>query len=301
LTNEKNAVSGVQGDAERTALLESIEELMRPLMRSVLKFGLTHADLVEVVRGLYISAVRDQLVEQARPVTVARLALMAGVTRSEAENIIENKKRRRLARIENTSRVDRLSQLLSIWHDDARFSTPYGAPLDLSLSPERSFKTFDDLLAASTIELDRETVLDELVTAGCIEVHEDKFVRCINRTFIPSGVDVSGISRLGRFVGALNATITHNLLRTSNEPSYYERVFVTDSLVTPAYRDEMLGFLREEGQVFFDKLCRWSNEKEEPFKDSKGKRYGVGVYFYEDTKSGAATGGVEPIDLVGNG
>ena len=64
---------------------------MRPLMRTVLKFCLGHADLVEVVRGLYISAVRDQMVEQSRPVTVARLALMAGVTRTEAENIIENK------------------------------------------------------------------------------------------------------------------------------------------------------------------------------------------------------------------
>ena len=68
-------MTAADGSAERTALLESIEELMRPLMRSVLKFGLTHADLVEVVRGLYIAAVRDQLVEQSRPVTVARQRL----------------------------------------------------------------------------------------------------------------------------------------------------------------------------------------------------------------------------------
>lgn len=294
-------MTGVEGDAERTALLESIEELLQPLMRSVLKFGLTHADLVEVVRGLYISAVRDQLVEQSRPVTVARLALMAGVTRSEAENIIENKRRRRLARVENTGRVDRLSLLLTVWHDDSRFSTPYGAPLDLSLSPERSFKTFDELVSAAAIGLDRETVLDELVTAGCVEIHEDKFVRCINRTFIPSGVDVTGISRLGRFVGALNATITHNLLRSSDEPSYFERIFVSDAQVNLAYRDQLLSFLREEGQVFLDKLCRWSLEKEESLKDPEGRRYGVGVYFYEDTKSTGATNGVEIVDLVGAG
>jgi hypothetical protein len=297
-------VSGVDGDAERTALLESIEELLQPLMRSVLKFGLSHADLIAVVRGLYITAVRDQLVEQCRPVTVARLALMAGVTRGEAERIIENKKSRRLARLDNTNRVDRLSLLLTIWHDDSRFSTPYGAPLDLSLAPERSFKTFDELLAASTIGLDRETVLDELVAAGCIEIHEDKFVRCLNRTFIPTGVDVSRISRLGRFVGALNATFAHNLLRTSEEPSYFERIFVSDSLVSLEYRDQLLGFLREEGPVFLDKLCRWSIEREEPYSDSNGKRYGVGVYFYEDTKSEVASGakseaGSDDADSVG--
>lgn len=292
---------GTDGDAERTALLESIEELLRPLMRSVLKFGLSHADLVEVVRGLYITAVRDQLVEQNRPVTVPRLALMAGVTRSEAENIFENRRRRQFARVENTSRVDRLSSLLSVWHDDNRFSTPYGAPLDLSLSPERSFKTFDDLLAASSIGIDRETVLDALVAAGCIETHEDKFVRCLSRTFIPSGVDVSGISRLGRFGGALNATIAHNLLRSSEEPSYFERIFVSDSLVGVEYRDQLLGFLREEGQLFVDKLCRWSTEKEESLGDLQGKRYGVGVYFYEDTRPSSSLEAESAVDHAGNG
>jgi uncharacterized protein DUF6502 len=294
-------VANPQGTEERTALLESIEELLRPLMRSVLKFGVSHADLVEMVRGLYISAVREQLLEQGRSVTVARLALMAGVARGEAENIIANKRRRRMAGVETASRVDRLSILLSIWHDDGRFSTPYGAPLDLSLSPERSFKTFDDLLAAAAIGIDRETVLDELVAAGNAEIHENKFVRCLHRTFIPSGVDVSGISRVGRIVGALNATFTHNLLRSPEEPSFFERVFVTDSLMNVDYRGKLLDFLREDGQMFVDKLCRWSAEKEESYKDPEGKRYGVGMFFYEESKLATSSEVPASSGLVENG
>jgi hypothetical protein len=290
-----------EGRAERTALLESIEELLRPLLRPVLRFGVTQADLVEVVRGLYISAVREQLMEQGRPVTVARLALMAGVTRGEAANIIENKRRRGLAGAETSSRVDRISILLSVWHDDNRFSTPYGAPLDLSLAPEGTRKTFDDLLAAAAIGLDREAVLDELVAAGNIEIHENKFVRCLNRTFIPSGVDVSGISRVGRFVGALNATFMHNLFRSQDDPSFFERIFVTDHLVSADYRDELLRFLREEGQMFVDKLSRWSVEKEESAKSAEGKRYGVGVYFYEEAKSDTTTREIELEDFASNG
>jgi hypothetical protein len=290
-----------EGSAERAALLESIEEQLRPLLRAVLKFGVTQADLVEVVRGLYISAVRQQLMDQNRPVTVARLALMAGVTRGEAANILENKKRRGLAGAEISGRVDRLSILLSVWHDDSRFSTPYGAALDLSLAPEKSRKTFDDLLAAAAIGLDRETVLDELVAAGNIEIHENKFVRCLNRTFIPSGVDVTGISRVGRFVGALNATFMHNLLRSPDDPSFFERIFVTDQLVGVEYRDQLLGFLRDEGQGFVDKLSRWSVEKEEASSNSAGRRYGVGVYFYEEAQSATTPDSEEFEELLGNG
>lgn len=273
-----------EGEAERIAFLEAIEELLRPLMRSMLRFGLSHGDLVEVVRGLYIAAVRDQLFEQHRDVSVARLALTAGVTRSEAESILESRTRRRLARDEGSERVDKLVWLLSVWHDDSRFSTPYGAPLDLSLHTEKNFKTFDDLLAASSVGIDRDTVLDALIAAGCIETHEDKFVRCLSRTFIPAGIDIAGISRLGRYGGALNATIAHNLFRSSEEPSFFERTFVSDAPVGVEYRNLLLEFLREEGQQFVDKLCRWSAEKEIELGNPQGKLYGVGVYFYEDAK-----------------
>lgn len=274
-----------EGTAERAALLESIEELLRPLVKPALRFGVTQADLVDIVRGLYISAVKDQLTQQNRPVTVARLALLSGVTRSEAAKIIDDKRQRSLAAAENSSRVDRLSILLSVWHDDSRFSTPYGAPLDLSLAPEGTRRTFDELLTAAAIGLDREAVLDELVAAGNVEIHDNKFVRCLNRTFIPSGVDVSGISRVGRFVSALSATFMHNLFRDPNEPSYFERIFVTDELVGTQYRDQLLQFLREDGQGFVDKLARWSVEKEEAARNAQGKRYGVGIYFYEEGKS----------------
>jgi hypothetical protein len=268
-------------------------------MRSVLKLGLTHADLVQVVRGLYITAIRDQLVQQDRPVTAARLALMTGVTRGEAEHIIEYRARRRAARVQNTNRVDRLSLLLTIWHDDSRFSTPYGAPVDLSLVPDGKFKTFDDLFSAAPMDIDRDTALDALVASGCVEVHDGKFVRCVNRTFIPAGVDVSGISRLGRFVGALNSTFVHNLLRRADEPSYFERVFVSDAAVSAEYRDQLLGKLREEGQSFLDKLCRWSAEKEESLRDPAGKRYGVGLYFYEDVNGEVSSQGPESLEVAG--
>jgi hypothetical protein len=62
----------------------------------------------------------------------------------------------------------------------------------------------------------------------------------------------------------------------------------------------MLGFLREEGQLFLDKLNRWSVEKEETLKDEDGRRYGVGVYFYEDTAAEGASTSNEHVDLVGN-
>jgi hypothetical protein len=285
---------------ERAAFLEAIEESLRPLMRIVLAYGVSYMDLLEVVRGLYISALRDRLQDQGRPVTVARLGLMAGVNRGEVEKIFQYREQRRQLRSRNTQKIDELSLLLGKWHDDPKFSTPYGAPLDLSLQPERGFRTFDELIAAANPTLDRETVIDELVANGCIEVHDNRFVRCTNRAFVATGADVSRIARLGRYVGALNSTFAHNLLRDPSEPSYFERTTLSDFPLSVAARDEVLARLREDGRDFVDGLDRWIAGKESEFADKNGRHYGVTVFFYEDRGSSEVQGRVESVGLAGN-
>jgi hypothetical protein len=267
---------------ERTAFLEAIEELLRPLMRLVLRYDVTYLELLEVVRALYISALRDQLSSQGRSPSVARLGIMAGVTRGEVEKIYQRRDARIELRRRTTQKVDDLALVLAKWHDDNRFSTPYGAPLDLSLQVERGFRTFDELLAAVNPSLDREAVIDSLVANGCIEVHGNKFVRCTNRAFLETGVNISKITRLGRIVGALNSTFAHNLLRDASEPAFVERTTLSHYPLSTEGRDAVLARFREEGREFVDGLDRWITGQEEEFSDASGRRCGVSVFFFED-------------------
>jgi hypothetical protein len=169
-----------------------------------------------------------------------------------------------------------------MWHDDSRFGTPYGAPLDLSLQPERNFKTFKELVDVATPGSDQGLVLDELAAAGCVEIHANKFVRCISRTFVPSGVDVSRISRLGRYVGALNANFAHNLLRKPDQPAYFERVLTTVEPVAPAFREKVLGYLHSTALPFLEQMDRWIEAEEADAHDPAGMRCGVCMFFFEE-------------------
>ena len=54
-------------DDERSALLEAIEESLRPLMRAVFAYGVSYQDLVEVIRALYIFALRERNEFEGRP------------------------------------------------------------------------------------------------------------------------------------------------------------------------------------------------------------------------------------------
>jgi len=246
-----------------------------------------------VLRTLYVESMGARIRAQGRPATATRLAVMAGMNVGEVESLTQGRERRRSLKKTNVERIDEISVLLTLWHDDPRFSTPYVAPLDLSLYPEKGFRAADELFQAALPDSDRDLLIDELVASGCIEVHDNKFIRCVSRTFVPAAADVSRISRVGRYGGALTANLAHNLLRDSDDPSYFERTVVTESLVTHAFRDETLGYLRTHGQAFLESSDRWITEREADYQDVNGKRYGFSLFFYEEEASASEKAALE--------
>ena len=262
--------------------MDAIETLLRPLMPVVLSYGVTGQEISEVFKSLYLETLVKRLNEQGRPATVARLALMTGLPRAEVEKLRVLRSQKRELRSLTTQKLHLFASLLATWHDDSRFSTPYGAPLDLSLQPERGFRTFGEIVEAAGPGSDPSVVLDELLAAGCVEVHAEKFVRCINRAFIPTGIDASRIVRLGQAVGAMIATMVHNLVRDPAEPSYFERTLMTGGNVKREFRDVALRYVNKTLEEVIDQMDRWWESKEEEFRDPSGSRYGLQFFFYQE-------------------
>ncbi len=258
---------------------------MRPLMPIVFSYGITSQDIGEIFRTLYLETLAEKLKEQGRPATVARLALMAGLTRSEVEALLSRRAARRRMRARSDRKLDELVKVLSTWHDDTKFSTPYGAPLDLSLRPERGFKTFNELVEAAGATSEVGLILDELLAAGCVEVHVEKFVRCVSRVFIPAGVDTFQIARMGRYVGALIGNFVHNLMRKADEPSYYEVVASTSGPVKREFREDILKYIHTRLQPVLEDMDRWLEAQEVLYRDPQGVRFGLGTFFFEEKRS----------------
>lgn len=268
-------------DDERTVFLEAMEESLRPLMRAALSYGVSYQDLMEVVRALYIFTLRERHEAQGRTATEARLALTAGVTRGEVVKLVEKRQERDEQRALAARHFDQLSQFLGRWHDDPQFSTPYGAPLDLSLRPEGTFRTLDQLILATGISLDRETIISNLALAGCIEVRAKRFVRCVSRNLNPNRADVARILHVGRMMAAHNSTLVRNLFANESEVAFFESTTLSDFPLSIQGRDKLLTHLREDGTEFANELDRWVLGKQDDLKDETGRRYGVSLFFFE--------------------
>jgi len=281
-------------DAQGAALIDAIEALLRPLMPLFRNYGVTHHDLSQTLARLFVYDTAEILTDERRPASPARLALMTGLTRGEVEKHLSERHASTKRRALKTSALMTPAAVLTAWNTDTRFSTPYGVALDLSLNPDGRHRTFGELVVASAPESDADAVLDQLLAAGCVEVHEQEFVRCTNRAYIPAGVSVERISRVGTVLGALAATLTHNLLEETSV-GYLERAVQTDFPVSEDGRRVIRDWLAVDGTRFLETLDAWMTASRPELETSNGRRVGVDIFMYDAPIEPSATAGTQAV------
>ena len=271
--------------SEKEAILNVFAALVRPLMRAAFEYGITASEIAGVIRRVYIQSLESRLIEQKRPATDARLAVVSGLTKSDVSIVRDAMRSGALHGGKVGPNMDQIANLLTTWHTHSSFSGAYGLALDLDLTPvpDSPRRSFQELVDIACPEADRDLLLDELAAAVSIEGVEGTTVRCLSRAYVPGGADTSRIDRMGRFLGALTGSIVHNLLRGENDPIYFERTVVSDVPMSSEGRTQFLAEANERGQALLAELDTFLTALavKEPG-GSTGRKYGVGIYFFED-------------------
>jgi hypothetical protein len=266
---------------EKEAVLNVFASLVRPFTRVAFEYGISASEIAGVVRRTYIQALEARLLDQKRATTDARLAVVAGLTKSEVTALREATRAGAPHSLRATISLDQVTNLLTVWHTHSGFSGAYGLALELDLGPTAGSprRNFRELINAACPGADEEALLDELVAAGSVEVIDGMTVRCLSRAYVPKGADVERIELAGRFLAGVTGSIVHNLTREEPEPLYFERAVVSDDLLSEAGRDRFLTLAGERSQELLTELDTFLARDVE--KDESGKRYGVGIYFFE--------------------
>lgn len=280
------------GGSPKEAVLNVFSALIRPLMRVAFEYGITAGEIAGVVRRTYIEALENRLKQQHRPTTDARLAVVAGLTRSDVAALREALRAGAPHSMRGGVTLDQITSLLTVWHTHSNFSGAYGLAMDLDLVPipDSPRRSFQELVNAACPDVDRDALLDELIAAGSVEVIDSITVRCLSRAYVPRGADVTRIERMGRFLGVVTDNFVHNLLRTETEPAYFERAVVSDDPLSDRGRDQFLALASERGQELLVELDTFLTGLASSEKVGAGKRYGVGIYFFEDASTEGSLG-----------
>jgi len=273
---------GQLSGSEKEALLNVFAALVRPLMRAAFEYGITASEIAGVVRRVYIQALEARLVEQKRPTTDSRLAVVSGLPKSDVSAVREAL--RSGATHDGATIANQAGILLTVWHTHPNFSGAYGLAMDLDLtdvqgSPRRNFQELVDVACPGA---NRDALLDELIAAGSVDVVEGTTVRCLSRAYlVPASADTTRIDRVGWFLGSLAGSVVHNLLRSEKDPIYFERSVVADVPMSETSRDQFIAEANDKGQALLVELDTFLTALAAERPTESGKKYGVGIYFFE--------------------
>ena len=111
-------------------LAESLLKILRPLIRILLRNGVTYRAFTEAAKAVYIEVASAEFAIPGRKQTDSRISVITGLSRKEVKRV---KSMPPATDAENLARYNRASRVISGWTQDEAFMDAHGNPADLPL------------------------------------------------------------------------------------------------------------------------------------------------------------------------
>lgn len=250
-------------------LLRAARRILTPLVRILLRNGVTAQTAQELVRKTYVDVAFDDFQPESGKQTLANVSVLTGLNRKEVA---------RLHKLEGITDEDktgwtRAGKVLDGWLTDPAYQNEAGFPLDLPFSGESP--TFTELVKKYSGDMYPTPLRDELLRVGAL-VERRGMLRMTKRGYVPGKDEAAKIDILGVDTSEIMDTIDHNICN-EDQPLLQYKV-LADNL--PAeHLDEFNEFSRRVSLHTVDEIRRWLIEHDAGGK-VEGERYfaGVGVY-----------------------
>jgi hypothetical protein len=263
----------------KTQVLKAFRHLLRPIVRVLLRNGVTWKEFAELGKEVFVDVARNDYGIEGRPTNVARVALMTGLRRHEVTRI-----KNVLAGDEEAEEPapNRISQILTAWHVDPDFLAADGAPAVLPAAGEGA--SLATLLKRYAGDMPHTAVLKELELLGLVESKGDRY-RVTSRDYIRSAADPDLLRQAAVALHDHATTLAHNVDSKRTEPPRFERMATHRALPrrhVKAFRE----LLALEGQAFLERMDAWLSDRATTAKKGATRertvRAGVGVYLIQD-------------------
>jgi hypothetical protein len=255
---------------------------MVPLVRILIRNGIPFREFSEVVKDIYARIAADEASTPERPASLARVAIVTGLSRREISRVFNETDQLRRALESNANAI---AGLLQGWHSDPEFMGPYGFPRDLFFDNDPSGTlSFVDLVRRHAREIPPGVMLDELLRVkAAVQVVESGMIRLLKRTYIPEEMAPELIEVFARGVRRYVETIDHNLQEKDPQARRFERWVFPDfglreqdwEKFRDMVHDRLIGVIEDLDTRFT------SFERPELDRDDV-LTVGVGMYLYKD-------------------
>jgi hypothetical protein len=254
-----------------------LAKLLRPLVRLLIKAGVTFPALCELLRELYINVAEYDFALPGKQQTDSRVSILTGINRREVA-----RQRGAGAPVSATpSAVSRTSRILALWLGSKEFCDSSGAPLPLHRSDDFGKPSFEQLIATVTRDVKARAILDDFLARRIVAVDAQGRIKLLVNALTPPIGDDQQLYYFSRNLHDHIAASVDNI--TSANPPHYERAVHYDGLSEETAKT-LISLSREKAN---DALLA-ANREALARCDADGggaTRWIFGVYVYAETAS----------------
>jgi hypothetical protein len=270
-------------DKTNSVLFQSVLKIIRPLIRIMLRNGISNGSFEELARKAYVDEAFSLSEKQYGKTTVSSVSAHTGLSRKEVKRLSNLEE---MHHTENEQRYNRAVKVISGWVNDDQFTDSNNQSKILPVEGDVSFTS---LVKQFSGDVPMKAMLNLLLAADCIVLnhsseHKNKqrTVELIKHAYVPSKDSTEIIRILGTDTNELINTIDYNLSSTEEDKRYQRKVSTV--LLDKNAVEEFKAISNKHSQALLEELDAWISEHEvEP--DHKDARYvSLGIYYYDESQ-----------------
>ncbi|MCP5179211.1 MAG: hypothetical protein H6994_04790 [Pseudomonadales bacterium] len=254
-------------------LMRAMRRILRPLVRILLRNGITAIVAEELLRKVYVDVAFEEFSLPGKPQTLARVSVITGLNRKE------------VARLHNQDALDdadrvwfnRAGTVLAAWMTDPGYQTDAGFALDLPFAG--GAPNFSDLVKKYGGDMYPRAIADELIRLGAV-IEVDGLLRMSRRGYVPGADPAAMIDILGMDVSEFLETIDHNI--QAGDGAKLLQIKVLASNLPEQYLADFNAYSKRLSLSTIDDVTGWLSARDAG-KDNSGTdaRYAAGLAVFQ--------------------
>lgn len=252
----------------------SVLRVMRPLVRLLVRHGVTYPAFVAALKRVFLDAATDELSARGMAHTDSAVSLLSGVHRRDVRNLTRAAQAGARATTKNAAPLSLVGEVVARWLGDAAYQDRRRRPRTLQRAE------FDAMVAGVSSDVRGRAMLDELVRLGAVTEGDDGIALSSNG-FAPR----QGFAEMSELFAANLAD--HASAASANlqgEANFLEQAMYLDR-ITPAsvqrlQRAAKQAWTRALPPVLAEAQACSDADEADPKVRGTGHRVRFGVYFY---------------------
>ena len=255
-------------------LNESALKILRPLVRVMIRNGVSSGSFEELVRKAYVDEAFSVSNNNQKKTTISSVSAQTGLSRKEVK---------RLTELDDTHHGDieqkfnRAIRVISGWLNDEKYTDASGKEKILPMDGDEI--SFHTLVKEYSGDIPTKAMLNLLIDADCVLVKGNK-VELIKHAYVPGNDSEAVVRILGTDTNELINTIDFNLTAEESDKRYQRKV--STAVIHKDAIDDFKILAQNNSQALLEELDAWLTQNEVDADDENARYISLGIYYYED-------------------